>query len=48
VRANPVNQVDVNKRYYDASRAYRLDSINGKWNSGQTVDDARSKDRRAY
>lgn len=43
-----VNHVDTNNRYYDASGAYRLDSINGKWNSGQTVDDTRSKDRRVY
>ena len=43
-----INLVDTGKRYYDASRAYRLDSINGKWNSGQTVNDPRSKDRRAY
>ncbi|MBM3334247.1 carbon-nitrogen hydrolase family protein [Candidatus Sumerlaeota bacterium] len=43
-----VNVVDTNKRYYDASRPYRLDSINGKLNSGETVDDPRSKDRRCY
>ena len=43
-----INLVDTGKRYYDASRAYRLDSINGKLNSGRTVDDPRSKDRRAY
>ena len=43
-----VNLVDTSKRYYDASRPYRLDSINGKWNSGEIVDDARSKDRQSY
>ena len=43
-----VNLVDTHKRYYDASSAYRLDSIDGKWNSGQTVDDPRSRDRRAH
>ena len=43
-----VNLVDTSKRYYDASRPYRLDSINGKWNSGEIVVDARSKDRQSY
>lgn len=43
-----VNRVDTHKRYYDASGAYRMDSINGKWHSGQTVEDKRSKDRLAY
>lgn len=43
-----VNLVDTTKRYYDASRPYRLDSINGKWNSGEVVDDPRSKDRWSY
>jgi len=43
-----VNVVDTSKRYYDASRPYRLDCINGKWNSGEVVDDARSRDRHSY
>ena len=43
-----VNIVDTSKRYYDASRPYRLDCINGKWNSGEAVNDARSKDRQSY
>ena len=43
-----VHLVDTNERYYDASRPYRLDSINGKWNSGEIVDDDRSKDRQSY
>jgi predicted amidohydrolase len=43
-----VNLVDTTKRYYDASGAYRLECIDGKWNSGQTVDDPRSKDRQCY
>jgi len=43
-----INLVDTGKRYYDASRAYRLDSINGKLNSGRTVDDPRSKNRQSY
>jgi deaminated glutathione amidase len=43
-----VNLVDLKKRYYDASRSFRLDSIDGKLNSGRTVDDPRSTDRTGY
>lgn len=43
-----VSLVDTDRRYYDASRPYRLDAINGRWNSGELVDDARSKDRQSY
>ena len=43
-----INLVDVNKKYYDASRPYRIDCIDGKWNSGEVVDDPRSKDRQSY
>ena len=43
-----INQVDITKGYYDASRPYRLDCINGKWNSGDTVDDLRSNNRQCY
>lgn len=43
-----VNLVDTQQQFYDASRPYRLESINGKWNSGDTVDDARSKERRGF
>jgi len=43
-----VKLVDTNKKYYDASGPYRLEAINGKLNSGQVVDDARSKDRTCY
>lgn len=43
-----VNRVDISKRFYDASRPYRLGSIEGKWNSGELVDDPRSKDRLCY
>ncbi len=42
-----VNLVDTRKRYYDASRPYREGAIHGKLNSGEVVDDARSKDRAA-
>ena len=43
-----VNLADTTKKYYDASRRYRLDCINGKYNSGQNVDDPRSKNRQSY
>ena len=43
-----VNDIDLTKKYYDASAEYRLDAINGKLNSGEIVDDPRSKDRQSY
>ena len=43
-----VNEVDTTREYYDASRPYRLDAIDGKFNSGEVVDDMRSKDRTCY
>ena len=43
-----INLVDTQKRYYDASRPYRLECIRGKLNSGQVVDDARSRDRTGF
>ena len=42
-----VNVVDTHKPYYDASGPYRSDAIRGKLNSGEVVDDPRSKDGRA-
>jgi len=43
-----VNLVDTGKKFYDASGPFRLDCINGKLNSGQVVDDPRSKERTGY
>ncbi|MCF7975164.1 MAG: carbon-nitrogen hydrolase family protein [Phycisphaerae bacterium] len=43
-----VHQVDTTKAYYDASRPYRLACINGKWHSGDTVDDPLSSDRQSH
>ncbi len=43
-----VNRVNATKKFYDASRPYRLQSINGIWHSGEVVDDPRSKDRQCY
>lgn len=43
-----VNLVDVSRPYYDASRPFRLDCINGRLHSGEIVEDPRSCDRRSY
>jgi len=43
-----VNLADTQKKYYDASRRYRLECIEGKYNSGDAVDDPRSNDRQNY
>jgi predicted amidohydrolase len=43
-----VNVVDTKKKYYDASRPYRLDAIGGKLHSGTPVDDPRSTDRTCH
>ncbi|HPI72637.1 MAG TPA: carbon-nitrogen hydrolase family protein [bacterium] len=40
-----ISTVDLGKSYYDASADFRMDAINGKWNSGETVEDERSKNR---
>lgn len=43
-----ISDVDISEKYYDASRAYRQDAMSGKLNSGETVDDPRSLDRRNH
>jgi predicted amidohydrolase len=43
-----VNVVDLSRRYYDASGPYRREAIEGKLNSGEVVDDPRSKDRTGH
>ena len=43
-----VSQIDIHRDYYDASSTYRNDAIDGKLNSGATVDDPRSRDRNSY
>ena len=43
-----VNLVDTTAKYYDASRRYRLDAIDGKLHSGTPVADPRSEDRTCY
>ncbi len=41
-----INTFDANKSFYDAGAAYRDDAIAGKLNSGKTVTDPRSADRK--
>jgi len=43
-----ISDIDISKKYYDASHPYRMDAINGKLNSGETVTDPRSSDRIGY
>ena len=43
-----ISDIDISEKYYDASRPYRLDAINGKLNSGEVIFDPKSKDRKAY
>lgn len=40
-----ISEVDINKKYYDASAPYRGDAINGKLNSGEVIRDERSLNR---
>ena len=37
--------IDINRKYYDPSKPYRMDAIHGKLNSGINVIDEKSKDR---
>ncbi len=39
--------IDTNRDYYDASAPFRMDAIDGKLISGQTVTDAKSEDRQS-
>ncbi len=43
-----IAEIDVSKKYYDASAPFRAEAINGKRNSGDTVDDERSRNRTGY
>lgn len=42
-----ISDLDISKNYYDASRPYRLDAINGKLNSGESVKDPKSVNRKS-
>lgn len=43
-----ISEVDLGEKYYDASKAYRSDAINGKLNSGETIRDSLSLNRRSH
>ena len=43
-----ISDVDINTSFYDASRPYRENAINGKLNSGDTLQDPRSTDRKHH
>jgi predicted amidohydrolase len=43
-----ISDIDTGEAYYDASRAYRMDAMSGKLNSGETVSDPLSMDRSSY
>jgi deaminated glutathione amidase len=40
--------IDATKKFYDASRPFRLNAIDGKLNSGETVIDTKSQNRKNY
>lgn len=42
------SNINLKDKYYDASRPFRLDAIKGKLNSGDVVDDEKSKDRTTH
>lgn len=42
-----ISDIDLTDKYYDASKSFRMDAINGKLNSGETVKDPLSADRKS-
>lgn len=42
-----ISNLDISKQYYDASKPFRSDAIDGKLNSGERVQDAKSIDRKS-
>lgn len=42
-----ISDIDISRDYYDASKLYRLDAINGKLNSGECVQDPKSSNRKS-
>ncbi len=42
-----ISDIDISKSYYDASKPFRMDAINGKLNSGDIVKDPRSENRQS-
>jgi len=43
-----ISDIDTGEKYYDASKEYRPDAISGKLNSGETVSDSLSLNRRIH
>ena len=43
-----LSEIDIRNNYYDASLKFRKESIEGKFNSGDIVDDPKSADRTSY
>ena len=43
-----ISDIDTREKYYDASREYRPDAMSGKFNSGETINDPRSKNRQGH
>lgn len=41
-----ISDVNMDDKYYDASKSFRMDAINGKLNSGETVIDSLSSNRK--
>lgn len=42
-----ISNLDISKQYYDASKPFRSDAIDGKLNSGECVQDTKSVDRKS-
>lgn len=42
-----ISEIDLSRNFYDASKAHRSDAMSGKLNSGQSVNDPRSADRKS-
>lgn len=41
-----ISDINMDDKYYDASKSFRMDAINGKLNSGETVIDSLSSNRK--
>jgi len=42
-----ISDLDLTRQYYDAAKAFRREAIDGKLNSGETVKDPKSENRRS-
>jgi predicted amidohydrolase len=43
-----ISDIDLHEKFYDASKDFRAEAIQGKLNSGQSVDDPKSRNRQSY